>query len=404
APLFHGALTGTLILVPDHCGTVIFSLVSFTLVSRYAERRWAPWALLAVLTLGQFGDATVRYVALPALLAVWLLDTLVERRLRTRRHLLALAAVLSLPLSMALRLVMKHFGAYYLTKAHTQIAPTAQWAAHLKGTWLSLLAIFGVQSDFPGGSAGSAAVSFVGGFALLCGVGSLLYTAVRWTKVDVADRLLAVSIVVYLAAYAFSTVALDGGGGGYEFVGVVVLFAALGARNVARLRLPGLRLGERGRARAVIAATVVAALTAGTCLVAGTGLFRATQGAPNQPLAAWLEQHHLSYGLSGYWNAAPTTIYSGDSVKVRQILLVPGGFVPHAWGAKKQWYEANSYDANFVITQDEDPLHHSPLTPAAAEASFGTPSAVYQVDGFTVLVYPYNLLTRGKTLVLGPGA
>jgi hypothetical protein len=149
---------------------------------------------------------------------------------------------------------------------------------------------------------------------------------------------------------------------------------------------------------------VAASLAAGTCLVAGTGPFRASQGSSNQTLAAWLEQHHLSYGLSGYWNAAPTTIYSGESVQVRQIVPVPGGFAPDAWGAKKQWYEAASHDANFVITQDDDQLHDSPLTPAVAEASFGKPTAVYQVDGFTILIYPYNLLTRGKTLVLKPGA
>jgi hypothetical protein len=401
APLFHGALLLTLVLVPDHCGTVIFALLSFTLVSRFVGRRWAPWALLAVLSLGQLGDATVRYVTVPALLAVWLLDTLLERRLRSPRHWLALATVASVPLSMGVRGVMKHYGAYYLTQAHNQLAPSAEWVSHLKGTWLSLLGLFGVQSHFPGVGAVSIATSFIGALALLCGAGSMLYVVVRWTKVDVADRLLAVAVVVYLGAYSFSTVGQSGGGGGYEFVGTLVLLAVLGARTLARLRVPGLRLDERGRTRAVLAGTAAAALAAVACLAAGTGLFRASQPSPNQPLAAWLEQHHLTYGISDYWNSGPITIYSGGKVQVRQIILLPGGFVPYTWYAQRQWYDPAHNDANFVITEDTP---GSQLTTAAAESSFGKPSAVYPVDGYSILVYPYNLLTRGVAPVLPPGA
>jgi len=404
APLFHGMLTLTLILVPDHCGTVIFTLVSFTLVSRYTERRWTPWVLVAVLTLGQLGDATVRFVTVPTLLIVWFLDTLLERRLRTPRHWLALATLASVLASLGLRAVMKHFGAYYLNKPHTQIAPLADWGWHLKGTWLSLLTLFGVSPDFPGDSAGTVALTFIGGFVLLCGAASMLYTVVRWTKVDVADRLLVVAIVVYLGAYAFSTVAMRGGGGGYEIVGVLVLSGTLGARNIPRLRVPGLQLSDRGRARARLAGTVAAAVAAATCLITGTGLFRAPQTSSIQPLAGWLADHHLTYGIAGYWNAEPVTIYSGGSVQVRQIILVPGGFVPYAWNAPRRWFDAKQHDANFVIAQDYTQQPQSPLTPASAESCFGKPSAIYRVDNFTVMVYPYNLLTRSHTPVLKPGA
>jgi hypothetical protein len=404
APLFHGTLAGTLILVPDHCGTVIFALVSFTLVSRYTERRWTPWVLLAVLTLGQLGDATVRYVTVPALLIVWFLDTLLERRLRSPRHWLALATLASVAISLGLRAVMKHFGAYYLNKPHTQIAPSADWGWHLKGTWLSLLALFGVSSHFPGDSAGMVALTVIGGLVLLCGAASILYTVVHWTKVDVADRLLVVAIVVYLGAYAFSTVALRGGSGLYEIVGVLVLSGALGARTIPRLRVPGRQLSDRGRARAMLAGTVVAAVAATACMVSGSGLFRAPRTSPSQPLAAWLADHHLTYGIAGYWNAEPVTIYSGGSVQVRQVILVPGGFVPYAWNAPRRWFDAKQQDANFVIAQDYSQQPQSPLTPAAAESCFGQPSAIYRVDNFTVMVYPYNLLTRGRTPVLSPGA
>lgn len=401
APLFHGALDIRLILVPDHCATAIFALVSFTLVSRFAERRWAPWALLAVLAVGQFGDATVRYVAVPALLIVWFLDALVERRLRTPRLRLALAALASVPLSLGVRAVMRHYGAFYLNKPITKIAPVSDWGWHFKDTALSLLALFGAYSPSGGWSAWTIVLIFIGAIALLCGVASVLYTLMRWTKVDVADRMMVVAMAINLAAYAFTTMAQRGANGGYEFVGVVVFCATLSARTIPRLRLPGLRPSHDRIPRAVIAG--IAAATAATTgiLLSGTALFLAPQATGYQPLAHWLADHHLTYGLASYWNAEPITIFSGDEVQVRQIYLESGGFLPQAWNAQRQWYSPALHDADFVIAQD---LPSSPLTSAEAEASFGTPSAVYRVNGLVVLVYPYNLLTRGQTVKLDPGA
>jgi hypothetical protein len=404
AVLFRGALLGSVVLVPDHYGTTVFALITFVVVCRHAERRWAPWAVLAVLTLGQLGDATVRYVAVPSVLIVWFVDTLVTRRLRTPQSRLALAAAASLLGSTALRAVMKHFGAYYLTKPHTQIASVADWGWHVKGTWLSLLSLFGVQtSGFPGADAGTVAATVFGGFALLCGLAGMLYVLLRWTKVEVADRLLTVSTLVYLAAYAFSTVAVHGGGGGYEFVGVIALLATLTARTVPRLRLPGVNPGARGRGRIVVAGTVAAVLAAVVCLASGTGLFRDTQSSSSQQLAGWLKQHNLTYGLSGYWDAAPTTVYSGGAVQVRQILFVPGAFVPYAWGAKQQWYEESQHYANFVIASDS-PADTASLRVSDALSVLGRPSATYHVDGSVVMVYSYNLLTKVVIPQLAPGA
>lgn len=400
-PLFHGALISTLVQVPDHCGTVIFALVSFTLVNRFPERRWAPWALLVVLILGQLGDATVRYVAVPALLVVWFIDTLIERRVRTRRHWFALAAAASVPLEMALRRIMKHYGAYYLTPPKTQIAPRSAWGWHLHSTWESMVALFGVHSDIGSMSAGEAATSVFGGFALLCGIGSVLYALARWTKVDVADRLLATASVVYLAAYAFSTVTLPGAGGGYEFVGVVALFGTLAARTLPRLRWPGHSFEAASRERIVRGATAAAAVGAAACLVSGTALFVTPQTSPIRNVAGWLRQHNLTYGLAGYWNAGPTTIYSGNHVQVRQIVLVPNGFLPYAWGSMQQWYDPTLHDANFIIASD-GPAYTS-VTVAGAEACFGKPASTYEYGGLTVLIYPYNLLTKGITLHLPPG-
>jgi hypothetical protein len=42
-------------------------------------------------------------------------------------------------------------------------------------------------------------------------------------------------------------------------------------------------------------------------------------------------------------------------------------------------------------------------TPDQVVSSLGKPAKVYQVDGYSVMVYSYNLLTRGRIPVPPPG-
>jgi hypothetical protein len=94
------------------------------------------------------------------------------------------------------------------------------------------------------------------------------------------------------------------------------------------------------------------------------------------------------------------TVYTGGRVAVRPILTEPGGFIPRAWNARAQWFDATKNDANFVIAGPEQGAN---LTVAQVESTFGKPAAVYNVDGFSIMVYDYNLLTKGSPAILGPG-
>jgi hypothetical protein len=401
AMLYEGALRGTLLLIPDHTGTSVFLLAAFVLYDRHAERRWAPWAMLALLTLGQLGDATVRYMAIPTLLVVWLLELPSVRRLRTPRGWLALAAVGSVVLSMGLRDIEKALGAYHLNAPAASVAPVSEWNWHISGTYDSLLSLFGVPSvGFLHESTARFEITVVGGIALIAGAAAVITVLLQWTKKPALDRLIVVGSAVYLCAYCFSTMAIRGGGGGYEFVGIVPLFAVLGSRNLTDLRWPRFGLGVRARFGAAVALTVVAGVAAAACLISGSELNLPRTQDPAETTALWLKAHGFKNGLAGYWDATPMTVYSGDTVKVRAILTENGAFLPNTWGSKSTWYEASKVDANFVVTGGE----RGGLTEAAAEASFGTPAQSYQFDNYTILVYDYNLLDRQLKVHLPSGA
>ena len=399
--LYYGALRGTLLLIPDHTGTSVFLLAAFVLYDRYAERRWAPWAMLAVLTLGQLGDATVRYMAIPTLIVVWLLELPSVRRLRTPRGWLALAAVGSVVLSMGLRDIEKALGAYHLNAPAASVAPVSEWHWHISGTYDSLLSLFGVQeAGFLHESSTRFEITVIGGLALIAGAAAVISVLLQWTKKPALDRLIVVGSAIYLCAYCFSTMAIRGGGGGYEFVGIVPLFAVLSARNLTDLRWPRFGLGVRAQFGAAVALTVVAGLAAAGCLISGSELNLPRAQDAAETTALWLKAHGFKNGLAGYWDATPMTVYSGDAVKVRAILTENGAFLPNAWGSKSTWYEASKVDANFVVTGGE----RGGLSETAAEASFGAPARTYRFDNYTILVYDYNLLDRQLKVHLPSGA
>jgi hypothetical protein len=94
AAMFHiEPNTPYLLGAPDHTGTSAFILVSFLLIDRVPARRYTPPLLLVILCAGQIGDATVRYVAVPAVVVVCAHRALAARKIRTGDAANALAAV-----------------------------------------------------------------------------------------------------------------------------------------------------------------------------------------------------------------------------------------------------------------------------------------------------------------------
>ena len=304
--LFCGALRGTVLLVPDHLGTMIFVLIPFALYDQYAGRRWTPWLIFAVLTIGTLGDVTVRYVGVPALLLVWALEALRKRTWHIPTSRLALAAVASVPVGFAIRFAEEKMGAYYLTPAKAAISPISQWHWHITSTFESLLSIYAVPiSGFPGHGAERIGMTLFGLFALVCGGLSMLRVVLRWNRVEAADRLLVSGIAVYLTVYCFSSVTIRGAGGGYEFIGVTSMMACLSARNISTLRLPRLSLAGRGRTRMLVAATTVVALGATGLLLSGTELTS----------TAWPTRRRVSH--SGSRTTATSTASPGTGTPPR---------------------------------------------------------------------------------------
>jgi len=372
APLLTGSSVMLLLEQPDHIGTSAFVLASFLLIDRAPGRRFTAPLLCLILCAGQLSDLTVRYVAVPAVVAVCAYRALAARRLRSADAVLALAAAASVPLESLIRAAMLHLGAFWMVPPQARLSPVRLWPHHAAVTWLNVRILFGsiAASDTRLGRVGAA-------FGLICllaagfGLGRVVWT---WRRASRAEQLLCAAIIFNLGTYLISVIPLP-----------------VHTREIAAVLPCGAVLAARACVPARISGTVPAGLAVAVTALAALVPLAAPATQPPLtpgplPLAAWLEAHGLTYGIAGYWDASVITLQSGDRVQVRAVDIYNNILVPR-WEANLLWYTASRHDARFVVA-DRDGRY-----PAAVfEKRFGKPVAVYSVASWLVLVYRTNLL------------
>jgi hypothetical protein len=361
---------------PDHMGTSAFILVSFLLIDRDRLPRWTAPLVGLILCAGQLSDVTVRYAAVPAIILVSAYRMAVARRVRTADGAIALAAAVSVPAELAVRAVLRHFGAYLMVAPDSALAPPDKWAHNAALAWGVLRYLFG--ASWVPGIPLHGALTILGLIALFAAAAGLVSAAVRWRTASRAEQALCLAIILNLAAYVLSPIPTASNS--HEIAFVLPAGAVLAARFLvpARIKAPVL----------AAAAATVAAAAALVPLIAASTFPPATQ--PSDNVIAWLEAHHLSYGLADYWSASATTENAGGKVDVRTIAISGKTAWTYNWEMDTGWYDAAKYDANFVAVEDDYPS----LTAKMAERVFGKPASIGTVPGWQILVYHKNLLTQ----------
>jgi hypothetical protein len=358
---------------PDHIGTAVFIFVSFLLVERLPERRFTPPLLCVILFAGQFGDATVRYVAVPAVVLVCGYRALLQRRLRSPDAALVAAALVSVPLALGARAVMVHLGGYWAPQPRTQLVSPAMWPSHLTITWQNLRQLYGAAYT-PDARMGHLGVDFAMA-CLLVSAAAMVWVVCTWPRRGRAEQMLVVAVAVNIAAYIVTV--LPTLRNSHELLMVLPIGAVLAARVFVPARIGNV--------------FVALALVAATALAAALPLASATIRPLDRPnalhLISWLRAHHLNYGLGGYWDAASTTVQAGSRVHILSVNFGKVGVGRPNYELNISDYDPALHDARFVIT---DLSKKYPVK--AFEQTFGKPSQSLRLGDWSVLVYKKNLL------------
>ena len=299
-----GTGSHTLLSSADHTGTQVPMLVIWLILDRARARWLTPVLVAALLAWVQVGDPLVLYEGVVPLVIVCAIRVYRRRgSLRENWYELSLAAGAIVSAGVAwLALKLIHLlGGFAVRPPSAALAHISHLPANVWVAVQSVLVLFG--ADFSGQQNGAQiaiAVVHLAGVALAAWAAGRALR--RFGTQDLVVQVLTVALILLLVAYVLRgnpNVA----GSAHEIAGVLPIGAVLAGRLLA---------GTLARGRLLIPAL---ALVLGC--YAGIEVHNTVQQRPADPnaqLAAWLQAHHLAYGLGDYWNASAITLDSGNQV------------------------------------------------------------------------------------------
>jgi hypothetical protein len=302
---------------------------------------------------------------------------------------LAAAAILAYGLADLVNRLLSASGGFILHPLGYQLAPLHTWAKHAWVTGEGLLALFGAKPQGPAVELTFALLHLVGVALVAWALCRVARRFVSWP--DLVSQVLLLAIVLNVLVYIPSTLADATDLNAREFAVVLPFGAVLAGRVVAEPLTTRLRGGEvdvlgwlRGRRwRAGLAS----ALAVGYLASLGYAAAQPSVPPANAQLATFLAEHHLTNGISGYWQSSIVTVGSDGAATVR---AVQPSLRPYLWETKGSWYDQR---ATFLVTENQAGYFNHFEPSASALAALGPPARTYHVGPYTVLVWNKNLLS-----------
>ena len=412
------ALTGGLMVAPQlgvgvfvllmsvgHIGTAVPLMLTWLVIDWAATRpRWfIPVIVGLLLTWVLVADPLVLVVGIVPLVAVCGLRVLravwsarpPERGAALQASWyevsLAAAAILAYGLADLVNRLLSASGGFILHPLGYQLAPVHTWPKHAWVTGEGLLALFGAKPQGPAVEMAFALLHLAGVALVAWAICRVARRFVSWP--DLVSQVLLLAIVLNVLVYVPSTLADATDLNAREFAVVLPFGAVLAGRVLAEPLTTRLRGGEvdllgwlRGRRwRAGLAS----ALAVGYLASLGYAAAQPSVPPANAQLATFLAEHHLTNGISGYWQSSIVTVGSDGAVTVR---AVQPSLRPYLWETKGSWYDPPQR-ATFLVTENQAGYFNHFQPSASALAALGPPARTYHVGPYTVLVWNKNLLS-----------
>jgi hypothetical protein len=415
-----GAGTGTLLMGPDHTGSVVPVLVVLLLIDLAPARWYVPVLTGLVLAWGLVADALVLFIGVAPVVVVCLarvLHGVIPRRgrpdhpgsarggdpglqargsdpgLQARGSgpglrgiartwwfelSLAAAAIAAVPVAAGAVALIRALGGWQLNSLQASFATAGMIAGNVRLTGQGLLGLFG--ADVFGASSGLAvvfALVHLVGFAM-AGWGFCIAVR-RFFRADaLVEAVCVAAIVINVAAYLAGVQAVN-----IASTREIAPVLPLGAVLAGRL------LGERLLAPRLM--PVAAAVLAGYTAMLGYAAAQPSQAAQYADLTGWLRAHHLTSGVSGYSQANIVTAESNGAISLRPVVAAGRYIAPRGWESDRSWFDPARHTANFLVLSGFGPYQ---VSAREAVATFGQPARTYRYRVYTIMVWNTNLLAR----------
>jgi hypothetical protein len=377
-----------------HIGTSILLLLTWLLLDKAPARWYVPVLAAVLLAVDLVADPIVYVVGVGPLGAVCGARVLRNVAMSTGHWTdrvaaawfdlaLGAAAVAATVLAWAANNVITALGGYRVNRLPFYFVRWQHLSHNAPAAW-KVLQVFG--ADYAGLHGIWLVLAFLHLASVLVVGWALARVARRFFRVSLADQVLAAAIVLNVVLYLLTNAADEAA---HEVAVIVPFSAALAARVLVPAFTAPARTPRAGRARLaalVAGAVVLAGYTAGF----GYELTKPSAPPANVSLASWLLEHHLTYGLGGYWASSSVTVDSGQRVSVRALMQYT--LKRDLWMSKVSWYDPKLHYANFVVL-DSRPGNFSHWEPRRLiRKYFGVPAQTYRTGPYTIMVWHRNLL------------
>jgi len=292
-------------------------------------------------------------------------------------------------------------GGYTMAGLPFHLTPWSDLHNNWQAGW-KVLTVFG--ADYTGLSGIQLVLAFLHLVSVALVACALARVAWRFFRVSLVDQILAVAIVLNVLLFMFTNAS---GLAAHEVAIIVPFGAALAARVLAasRDRAPveqpaqprdhRVRPGQVARQIRLPSPVRVAGFAVGILVLAGYAaglgyeIKQPALPAANTSLATWLLDHHLTYGLSGYWISSSVTVDSYNGVQVRALMP---SMQDYLWMSSVSWYDPQTHYANFIVLDSTPGYSRWEPSLWLIKEYFGTPDRTYHTGPYTVLVWHKNLL------------
>ena len=377
-----------------HIGTAVPLLLTWLLLDKAPARWYVPVLTALLLAWVLIADPIVYVVGVGPLGAVCGARVLRDLATSTGHWsgrfaaawfdlALGAAAIGATVLAWAANNVITALGGYRVNRLPFYLVRWQHLSHNAPAAW-KVLQVFG--ADYAGLHGIWLGLAFLHLASVLVVGWALARVARRFFRLSLADQVLAVAIVLNVVLYLLTNAAAEAA---HEVAIIVPFSAALAARVLVPAVTAPARTPRASRARLaalVTGAVVLAGYTAGF----GYELTKPSVPPANVRLASWLFEHHLTYGLGGYWASSSVTVDSGQRVSVRALMQFT--LKRDLWMAKTSWYDPKLHYANFVVL-DSQPGSYSHWEPRRLiRKYFGVPARTCRTGPYTIMVWHRNLL------------
>jgi hypothetical protein len=296
---------------------------------------------------------------------------------------LGAATVAAVGLAWVVNNLLSALGGFTVNRLPFHLTPWHDLHNSASAGW-KVLEVFG--ASYTGLSGIWLALAFLHMVSVLVVLWALARVARRFFSVSLVDQVLAVAIVLNVALYLLTNAADEAA---HEVAIIVPFGAALAARVLTRrARAVGAVTSRRVRLAGFAAGILVlAGYTAGL----GYELSQPTAPPANTSLGPWLLDHHLTYGLSGYWTSSSVTVESGGRVEIRALMQYT--MKRDLWMSNVSWYNPTLHYADFIVLDSRPGFMNHWEPRALIRKYFGRPARTYHTGPYTVLVWNRNLLS-----------